>query len=213
MPENLESFVEKLKSEGVDAGKAAAEKLKKEAEQEAEEIISHAREEAEGILQQAKADAERRHKNAQSELKMAARDAILRLRESLNQALTGLITHRVQGDLEDRDYLREIIRDVISTYAKKDATLEKPVEIDVSEDIPDDWIQETIDDLAEHLQKTEENIQIQASLKGAGFDYQMEDGTVEVSPDSVTELLLEMVNPRLQEIISQAMADGPDESS
>lgn len=213
MPDNLESFVKKLQAEGVDAGKAAAEKLKREAEQEAEEIVSNAREEAKGIVQQAKADAERRHKHAQSELGMAARDAILKLRESLNQALNGLIMHRVQRDLEDRDYLRGIIRDVISTYAKKDADSERQVEIDVPEGFSDDWIQETIKDLTDYLQNPEDNIHIRASLKRAGFDYRVENATVEVSPDSVTEMLMEMVTPRLQELISRSIEDASNGSS
>jgi len=43
MPESIESFVKKLQSEGVDAGKKAAEKIIKEARQEAEKIFAQAK--------------------------------------------------------------------------------------------------------------------------------------------------------------------------
>jgi vacuolar-type H+-ATPase subunit H len=212
MPDNLESFVKKLQSEGVDAGKAAAEKLKKEAEEAAEKIISRAHEEADEIIQKAKADAQKQKKNAQSEMKMVVRDAILRLRESLKKALSRLISYRVEEDFKDTGYLKEIVREVVLTYTKKDADPDGQVEIEVSEDIPDDWIQQTMTDLSEQLQTSEDNIRIQASLKKAGFDYHLRDGTVEVSPESVTDLLLEMINPKFQEVVSQALGGTPGET-
>jgi len=212
MPDNLESFVKKLQSEGVEAGKAAAEKLKKEAEEEAEKIISRAREEADEIIQKAKAGAEKQQKNAQSEMEMAVRDAVLRLRESLKKALSRLISYRVEEDFKDTGYLKEIVREVVLAYTKKDADPDGQVEIEVSEDIQDDWIQTTMTDLSEQLQTSKDHIKIVASLKKTGFDYHLQDGTVEVSPDSVTELLLEMVNPQLQEIISRAVAGTSDET-
>jgi len=208
MPENLESFVKKLQSEGVDAGREAADRLRKEAEQQAEKILAHAHKEAEGIVQEAQNEAERRRNDVRAELGMAVRDVILHLRQSLSRALSALIAERVSEGLEDPDYLRGIIRDVVVAYARGDATREKQMEVNVSKDLPDDWIRDLLNDLSRNLQESDKMTRVQANLLRAGFDYRVEDATIEVSPDSVTEVLLEMVNPELQAIINSAVMDG-----
>ncbi|MBW1780102.1 MAG: hypothetical protein JRL30_05130 [Deltaproteobacteria bacterium] len=208
MSDNLESFVKKLQSEGVDAGKKAADGLRKEAEQEAEKILARAREAADGIVQQAETEAEQRRNRTQAELEMAARDVMLRLRESLSRALSALINRRVQEGFQDPDYLREIVKDVVVAYAKEDAGAERQIKVEVSEDIPDGWIDAIFKDLSRQLQDPEEAIKVEAALSRAGFDYRVAGATIEVSPDSVTEVLLEMVNPELQKVIQRAVEDA-----
>ena len=61
-----------LQSEGVEAGKKAGEKTKKQAEQ----ILSHASAEAERILYRARGDADKQLLRGQTELELAARDVI-----------------------------------------------------------------------------------------------------------------------------------------
>ena len=78
MAESLEAFVKKLQTEGVDAGKQAAEKIKKRAEHEAEKILVNAEKEAEKIIAEAKNSAEKELSRAQTELELAVRDTILK---------------------------------------------------------------------------------------------------------------------------------------
>jgi len=205
MAEDLESFVKKLQSEGVNAGKEAAERLRKEAEQEAEAILVRARETADEIVQQAEAQAEGRRSRIEAELDMAVRDVILRLRASLGQALSALMTRRVREALRDPGYLREVIKDVVISYATVDATGKGGMEVQVSRDLPNDWIEDLLEDLSRHLKDPDAKTGVQAVLSRAGFDYRVKGAVVEVSPDSVTEVLLEMVNPELQEIIQKAL--------
>jgi len=203
MAEDLESFVKKLQSEGIDAAKAAAERVRKEAEERAEEILACAREEAEKIVQQAREEAAQQHSRARSELKMAVRDTVLRLRESLGRAMSAVIAQRVKEGFEDGSYLRKIIRDVVTAYAHGDAGRERQVEVQVSRDMTDDWVRDVLKDLSHQLHQPD-NTRVKAVLSRAGFDYRVEGATIEVSPESVTEALLEMVNPKLQRIISEA---------
>jgi hypothetical protein len=48
-------------------------------------------------------------------------------------------------------------------------------------------------------------LDIHSSFPKAGFEYKIQGAAVEVSPDSVSELLSEMVNPELQKIISKVV--------
>ena len=205
MPENLETFVKKLQSDGVDAGRKAAKKIEKQAKQQAEKIIADAQNEAEKIIEKAKNDAAKKLSRGQSELTLAVRDAQLKLRESLGSALTVLLTRRIEKKLSDSDYLGEVIRAVILSYAKADAAKQRPIEINVPKKMRDETSDRILDDLSQHLKKEKDAVGLRNTLSKAGFEYKIQGATVEVSADSVSELLLEMVSPTLQEVIDKAM--------
>ena len=205
MPESLESFVKKLQTEGVDAGKDAGEKIKKEARREAEKILADAEADAEKILVKAEKDAERQLSRAQNELELAVRDAVLKLGESLGRVLSVMLAGRVEKKLSEPDYIGEIMREVIITYAKADAGRQPRIEINIPKKMHDNLIDSALKDLSRNLQGDQDKLALKATLSKAGFEYKIQGATVEVSPDSVSELLSEMVNPALQEIIASVV--------
>ena len=209
MPESIESFVKKLQSEGVDAGKEAAENIKKEAEQEAGESIAAAKNEAAKIVAKAKKDAEKMLSRAQTELELAVRDTILKLRASLSDVLSALLFRRIEEKLSEADYLGEIMREVITAYARADAGKQIPIEINVSKKMRDELNEDVLHDLRKNLKGDKDKMGLRATLSKAGFEYKIHGATVEVSADSVSDLLLEIVNPALQEVIERATGD-PD---
>ena len=213
MTESLESFVKKLQSEGVDAGKEAAEEIKKEATLEAEKILADAKEEAEKIVAKAKNGADKQISRAQTELELAVRDALLKLRESLGNVLSSLLMQRTEKKLSEPEYIGEIIREVITTYAKADAGLKSPVEVNISKKTRDKFSDSVLKDLSRNLGDGQDKMGLHATLSKAGFEYKIHGATVEVSPDSVSELLSEMVNPALQEIIDTVLGKQNQEPS
>lgn len=202
MTESLESFVKKLQTEGIDAGRDAGEKIKNEAKREAEKILAEAKADADKIDAQAERDAKRRLSHAQNELELAVRDAVLKLGDSLGRILSVLLARRVEKKFSDPNYIGEIIREVIITYAKADAGRQSRIEINVPSEMRDKLIDGALEDLSKNLDGDQDKLALQATLSKAGFEYKIHGATVEVSPDSVSELLSEMVNPALQEIIS-----------
>ena len=213
MPESIESFVKKLQSEGVDAGKDAAEKIKKEAKREVEKILADAKAAAEKIVVKAENDAERQLCRAQNELELAVRDAILKLGESLGRVLSGMLARRVEQKLSDPDYLGEIMREVIIAYAKADAGQTPRIEINIPKKMRDKLNDGALADIFQNLQGDRDMLALKSSFTKAGFEYKIQGATVEVSPDSVSELLSEMVNPDLQEIIAKIVGKMGKRSS
>jgi V/A-type H+-transporting ATPase subunit E len=204
MPESIESFIKKLQAEGVDAGKEAAEKIMKEAEQAAEEIIADAKNEAEKIVAKAKEDAEWKLSHARTQLELAIRDTILKLRESLSDILSALLTQRAEEKLSEADYLGDILHEVIVAYARADADKQTPIEINVSKKMRDKLNEDVLHDLLKNLKGDTDTMGLRATLSKAGFEYKIQGATVEVNADSVSELLSEMVTPALQEVIEKA---------
>ena len=134
MPETIESFVNKLQTEGVEAGQAAADKIRTEAQQQAEQIIKTAQQQADAIITDAKDQAQANLDRNAAELKLAARDTLLRLRGTLSKILQTVLTKRTESQLADPDFLKSLIQEVVTQYARADSTGVQDITINLSEE-------------------------------------------------------------------------------
>ena len=205
MSESVESFVNKLQTEGIEIGKKAAEKIKKSALHEKEKVLTDAKAEAEKIILKATRDAEQRACMVRNELELAVRDAVLKLGESVSDLLTAILFRRVENELSDPDYIGEIVRTVIKAYANADAHQASRIEINLSKKMRDRLNEGVFEDLLRDLHANPGKRPIQFTLSKAGFEYSIHGSTVEVSPESVSELLAEMVDTELFEIIDKVV--------
>ena len=204
MPTNIESFVKTLESEGVDAGKKAAQKIEAEAREKAEQIISEAQDTSDQIVADAQAEAEKVQARMKSSLELATRDAILLLREKLGRQLEIILKLNVEKALKDEETLVHVLREVIPAYVKADLEKEIKTEINVSNDLKSRLLETTLRELAHSLKDHNVEMDVSHSLAKSGFEYKIEGSTVEVSTESVTSLLAEMIDPELQQFLAQA---------
>lgn len=204
MPTNIESFVKTLESEGVDAGRKAAQKIEAEAKKKAETIISEAKETSNQIIADAQTEAEKVKARMDSSLELATRDAILQLREKLSQQLETILKLNVEQALNDEDTLVHVLREVIPAYAKADIEKELTTEVNVASGLKSRLLETALRELAHTLKKENVQMNISHNLAKSGFEYKVEGSTVEVSTDSVTSLLAEMIDPELQQFLSKA---------
>jgi vacuolar-type H+-ATPase subunit E/Vma4 len=200
MPTNIESFVKTLESEGVDAGRKAAQKIEAEAKDKAETIISEAKESADQIIAEAQAEAEKVKARMNSSLELATRDAILQLREKLSLQLEIILKLNVDQTLKDEKTLVHVLREVIPAYAKSDTQ----TEINISQEMKSRLLETTLRELAHSLKNQNVKMNTSHSLAKSGFEYKIEGSTIEVSTESVTSLLAEMIDPELQQFLSKA---------
>ncbi|MDY7010721.1 MAG: hypothetical protein SVV80_08220 [Planctomycetota bacterium] len=198
MAETIESFVEKLQKEGIEAGQAEATKLLDAARAEAEKIISDANARAEGIINGAGAEAEGIVKRGTDELELACRDTLLRLHQAVMRSVRAMLEKSAETNLKDKDFLANLVREVVVRYADKDARGDRPIEVRVSDEMLD-----TVSALVAG-EGPAKDISLAGGLKSAGFEYSSAGGTVEVTAESVAEVLSEMVSPRIQEIITKS---------
>ncbi|MBN2182917.1 MAG: hypothetical protein JW715_13480 [Sedimentisphaerales bacterium] len=204
MPKNIELFVKTLESEGVDAGKKAAEKIKAEAKQKAEQIIAGARETAEQIIAEAEAEAKKVETRMNSSLELATRDAIYMLREKLSQQLNALLKWNVEKALNDEETLASVLREVIPAYAKADTDNKLSTEISISKDLKSRLLESVLRELTHSLNEKNVHVDVKYNLAKSGFEYKIEGSTVEVSTEAVTALLAEMIDPDLQQFLDKA---------
>jgi V/A-type H+-transporting ATPase subunit E len=201
---NIESFVKTLESEGVDAGKKAAIKIEAEAKEKANEITAEAKAKADQIIAEAQAEAEKVKVRMNSSLELAVRDIIFLLREKLSQQLKAILKSNVEKALKDEETLVHVLREVIPAYAKADAENKLSTEINISSDLKSRLLETSLRELAHSLNNQNVQLDVGYNLANEGFEYKIEGSTVEVSTDSVTSLLAEMIDPGLQQFLETA---------
>ena len=199
MPTNIESFVKTLESEGLNAGKKAAQKIEAEAKEKAEQIISEAKETSNQIIADAQAEAEKVQARMKSSLELATRDGILLLREKLSQQLEIILKVNVEKALNDEETLVHVLREVIPASAKAHTK----TEMNLSNALKSRLLETTLRELARSLKNEDVQMDVSHRLAKSGFEYKIEGSTVEVSTDSVTSLLAEMIDPELQQFLSK----------
>jgi len=204
MPTNIESFVKTLESEGVDAGKKAGKKIEAEARARADTIIAEGSKTADKIIAEAQAEAEKVQARMNSSLELAARDAIYMLREKLGQQLSIMLKLDVEEALKDEDTLAHVLREVIPAYAKADVGNKITAEINISKDLKSRLVESTLRELAHSLKNQNAQVSVVHNLAKAGFECKIEGSTAEVSTESVTALLAEMIDPELQQFLEKA---------
>lgn len=207
MPTNIESFVKTLETEGVEAGRRAAQKIEAEAKQHAEKIVAEGKAQAEQIIEAANSEAEKIKTRMNSSLELAARDAIFMLREKLSQQIKHLLQLNVEKSLNNEQTLVNILQQVVSVYAKANADKQK-AEINISGDLQGNLLEGALQELKNSLQQNNTEIDVKRNLTAAGFEFKIEGSTVEVSTESVTALLAEMIDPDLQQYLAKASEQG-----
>lgn len=215
MAQTIDTFISRLRAEGVEAAKKEAEEIKRQAQQEAEEILRAAKAEAERIL----AESERQRKitleRTRTDLELAARDIVGYLRATLSRALTALLAKSVEAAFSDPEFLKQLILQVVREYAAADLRQQGPLSIRVPQGTEEklrDWLLAQCRQLAAASGTAEFAPELAGTLTKAGFEYKVSAGTVEVTTDSVVELLKQILTPELQAIIDKAVsaASSPD---
>jgi V/A-type H+-transporting ATPase subunit E len=204
MPTNIESFVKTLESEGVDAGRKAAQKIEADAKHQAEKIIAEGKAKAEQIINDANTEAEKIKTRMNSSLELATRDAIFMLREKLSQELKNLLQSNVQTAIKDEETLASVLKEVIPAYAKADTNIKKTAEINISGKLKSRLLEGTLRELKHSLKDKNVEINVKHNLAKEGFEFKIEGSTVEVSTESITALLSEMIDPELQQFLEKA---------
>jgi len=213
MADSIESFVTKLQNEGVEAGKQQAEAIRSEAQQEADRIVQEAQEQARRITQEADQQARETRQRAQTDLELAARDTVLRLRDTLGRALRAVLVTGAEQPMRDPEFLKGLIRDVVMQYARADREGQVGIHVNVGEDIQGqlaDWCRAQ---LAPEAHGAGIQVDLRGTLREAGFEYEVEGANVEVTRQSVVEVLSDLVSPRLREIVEKATSEESGEQA
>ena len=208
MAESIETFVAKLQSEGVQAGRQEADAILADARTEAEKILADANAQSDKIIAQGKTDAENLLTRGKTELSLAARDAVLRLQETLSKSLQAILRQQAGETLQDIDFLGKVMHELILLYAKDELAAKGGITFNVSPELRQQLVDWALKEVGrDRLEKTGVSIDLQGTLAASGFEYTASGATVEVTLDSVVETLSSLVGPELRKVLEAASSD------
>ena len=108
----VEALIERLRKEGVKAGRAEAARIELAARQRASEILTEAEAKAASIVENARQEAKRLCTGGEDALRVAMRDAVLKLKAQLAERMSDQVKRLVAKELSREAFLERLILEV-----------------------------------------------------------------------------------------------------
>jgi len=203
MDVQLSELIEKIKTEGLGSAKEEAEKVLQDARRRKEEILKEAEQEANQIRSRAKEEAVRMEASGRAALEQAARDLILKVRQSI-QSIGESILNQKTAEAMSGAGLERII---LAALEKWDGS-EGDLSLLLSEKDAQELGKKLTGQLASRFG---EGVEIKPfpSIK-AGFRIGTKEGGsyYDFSAAEIAEMLSRLVNPQLAEIVEAAAKES-----
>jgi V/A-type H+-transporting ATPase subunit E len=211
----VEALIERLRQQGVEAGRAARDEFIGEAEQEGEKIVKDAREKAASIVEEAHQESERLKTSGEDALRVAMRDTVLRMRETLRKRLEGQVRSLVAKQLVDEEFLRRLIVEVVGK-ARDDSKADRAEHVEVllpPEAMGVEELQRRPEELESKLSQFAKEIASETWREGViidtlepgsrGIRIRLKDEELELdlSDRAIADLLLEHLQPRFRAVM------------
>lgn len=117
MENKLQQLTQKLYDEGLEKGRAEAERLTAQAKDEAAKILSNAKVQAEQIVKAAESKAEDVEKNTMTEIALAGKQAVAKLRSEIASMIVAKSTSQgVKAAVADASFIKEILLSVAKNW-------------------------------------------------------------------------------------------------
>ncbi len=212
----VEQLIEKLRDEGVMAGQEKAQDIVSDAQKRAEWIVTEAQQEAQLIREQAISDAEVTRAAAEDALKLATRDALLKLNDTLLGSFSDEVLRVVGEQMVDTQFVQRLIlalagkvREETGMDEEKQLLIRLPADaigIDELKKNPEELKLGSLTQLAASIAadllrkgvRFEDTEQLQKGISVQLVDHKM---TVDFSDEAVATLLLQHLQPRFRALL------------
>jgi V/A-type H+-transporting ATPase subunit E len=212
----VEALIRKLREEGVAAGQKKAEEIVADAQKRSEWILQEAEREAQLLLKNAREESELMKAAGQDALKLAARETLLMVRDSLLVGFDQEVVRLVSQEMAKEECLRQIILELAGRLRKESGLDDnRKVKIRIPEQAmgfdelkrnPDqlehDFLSRLTAVIASDLLK--EGVQIEAAdVPGYGVLIKLEDDNIVIdfTDAAVAALLSEHLQPRFRALL------------
>lgn len=197
MDVKLDSLIEKIRKEGIEDAQHAADSIIKEAKQKAASIVEKAKQEAEKITENGKHQVDQYKATADVDLKQAARNIELLLKEKIHTLFDSVFKRQVSAEMKP-GFLKELIVKIVNTWAK-----DSKAEIVINEKDKDQLEKVLFSGVKDEL-KNSISIRVTSDISN-GFRVGLKDEEVyyDFSDESIAEVLKSLINPKLKEILDK----------
>lgn len=212
----VEELIEKLRDKGIVAGQEKARDIVADAQKRAAWIVQEAEQEAKLLVDKARAEAEAIHAAGQDALKLAARDALLKLRDTLLGSFSEEVMRVVGEQMADEEFMQRLIL-ALACRVREETGLDNEKRIVFR--LPADAI--GIDELKKNPEELKQGslthfaASMAANLLREGVKFEVSDAidcgltvkleernmTIDFTDRAVAALLLEHLQPRFRALL------------
>lgn len=210
----IEALIEQLREQGVQKGRNEASRIIEDAEKEAELLLKQAQEEAEQLLTQARKEAAQRRQAGEDALKMAARDLLLDVKESLARSFTDQVDRLIQQQMNNQEFMQRMILELVGRVRDQSGLNEAAV---VEVLLPDNFI--GLDELRRNASEYKEgrlsqfvqSLSAELLREGVSFNSHKGEGIrvrlvgqeveVDLTDQAIAKLLLRHLQPRFRALL------------
>lgn len=212
----VEQLIERLREQAIDAGQAKAESIVTDAQRRAAWLIGEAEQEAKNILKKAQTEADAIQSAGRDALNLAARDALLRLRDTLLGSFSQEVQRVVGEKMADQQFMEQLIlalagqvRDKIGLDQHQQLTFVLPETISGVEELrknPEELQQGKLSGVAAamagDLLRKGVHFEVGDELK-SGLVIRLEDNAmlIDFTDEAVAALLLKHLQPRFRALL------------
>lgn len=216
--QGVEILIERLRQDGVNAGKQEAARLIREAQERANKIFNDAQAKSKAMMDEAHQLIQQEKKAAEDALQLAARNMRLELRQNVIDRFSQEVKRLVHKDLDNQEMLRQLILLVaIDTAEQLHAFKAQNIEIELPKQVLDfDEIRKKPELLEKDPLKTlvqsltrqmlREGISISMAQEKsitAGIKVHLVDEEIvlDLTEDAVSRLLIKHMQPRFRALL------------
>jgi V/A-type H+-transporting ATPase subunit E len=195
MDAKLDTLIEKLKTEGVEAARHQSDDIIDKAKKDAEQIVKKAKTDADSLVNQAEIKAQEFQRNSEAAIQQASRDMVLVLKEKIINLFNKTLITKVEKSLSE-DFIKSLISK-IAEQIKPDSM----VGIQISDSDKSDLMLALQSGLKDTL-KNDFEIKVSNRINN-GFRIGIKDEDVyyDFTDESIASSLLEFLNPTLQKLV------------
>lgn len=212
----VQELINRLRDDGVKAGKEKADQVLREAREQAAQIVGRAKAEATEMLDKARSEIETEKAAANESLRVAIRDTKLKMQAEVKSKFAAAVKRLVSMELRDKEFLRQVILAIAGLAAGDKACGEQPVNVLLPKELFETdekgpRLTEEGRDRMRHLvlgitgEMLREGVELKPSEDmSGGIRIQMvgEDLEIDLSDKAISELLLEFLLPRYRAIVT-----------
>jgi V/A-type H+/Na+-transporting ATPase subunit E len=212
----VEALIARLREEGVQSGRAEAERIVAEAGRQAAAILREAHSKAQEVLRQAREDADRIRAAGEEALRVAMRDSILKMKGHLSTRFSEEVRRLVAADMAQEAFLARLILEVAGR-ARREAAMDEASELEIllppgvvaldelrrrPEELREGSLSHFVLSVANNVLRDGVSFGTAGDLTG-GIRIRLQDGEIQVdlTPERVAEVLLEHLHPRFRAIL------------
>ncbi len=212
----IQELIALLRDKGVNAGKTEGTKILSEAEQRSKWIVTQAQEEADKMLRNAERDAKFIRESGTDALELAYRDIKLKLKDELSSQFAAQMRKLVAHELRDPETLKKLLVSAAAQSQVPDEDMrifipDRAHGLNELRADPDLLAQGSLIEMLSEVARAlfSNGVEIKTSDKTAeGLTISLRDGDmiVDISDQSLTDLLLAHLQPRFRAILEGVVA-------